>query len=179
MAAHRAFLRVCLMISTGKNRLQIICVQPGMKEINGGAIQFIVWNETPVARVPTKRSIHGKSLMKKLLTVIGASILAISAASAQMLPQPRGSKADLLSLDQKTRISQLITKQAAPLTNTTFSIALDSIVPSDIELHSIPSEAEQVAPQLRGFGYLVIEELVAIVDPRTRKVEIVFPRWGE
>jgi hypothetical protein len=23
----------------------------------------------------------------------------------------------------------------------------------------------------------VVEELVAIVDPRTRKVEIVFPRW--
>ncbi len=30
-----------------------------------------------------------------------------------------------------------------------------------------------------GFGYIVVEELVAIVDPRTRKVEIVFPRWAE
>jgi hypothetical protein len=36
-----------------------------------------------------------------------------------------------------------------------------------------------LAPQLRGFSYVVVEELVAIVDPRTRKVEIVFPRWGK
>jgi regulator of extracellular matrix RemA (YlzA/DUF370 family) len=30
-----------------------------------------------------------------------------------------------------------------------------------------------------GFGYIVVEELVAIVDPHTRKVEVVFPRWAE
>jgi hypothetical protein len=45
-------------------------------------------------------------------------------------------------------------------------------VPSDVQLNSLPSEAEQLAPQLRGFSYVVVEELVAIVDPRTRKVEI-------
>jgi hypothetical protein len=38
-------------------------------------------------------------------------------------------------------------------------------------LHSLPVEAEQLAPRLRGFGYLVVE---AIVDLRTRKVELVF-----
>jgi hypothetical protein len=48
----------------------------------------------------------------------------------------------------------------------------------DVQLHSLPSDAEQVAPELRGYGYIVVEELVAIVDPQTRKVEIVFPRWG-
>jgi hypothetical protein len=52
-------------------------------------------------------------------------------------------------------------------------------VPPDIQLNSLPSEAEDVAPQLRGLRYIVVEELVAIVDPRTRKVEIVFPRWGK
>jgi len=31
----------------------------------------------------------------------------------------------------------------------------------------------------RGFGYIVVEEQIALVDERTRKVEIVFPRWGE
>jgi len=52
-------------------------------------------------------------------------------------------------------------------------------VPADVEVHSLPSEAERVVPQLRGHGYIVVEELVAIVDPKSRKVEIVFPRWGE
>jgi hypothetical protein len=50
-------------------------------------------------------------------------------------------------------------------------------VPAEIEVHALPAEAETLAPQLRGHGYVVIEELVALVDPRTRKVEIVFPRW--
>jgi hypothetical protein len=36
-----------------------------------------------------------------------------------------------------------------------------------------------VAPQLRGFGYVVVEEQIALVDQGTRKVEIVFPRWLE
>ena len=39
---------------------------------------------------------------------------------------------------------------------------------------SLPVEAEQLAPLLRGFGYLVVEEQIAIVDLRTRKVELVF-----
>ena len=32
---------------------------------------------------------------------------------------------------------------------------------------------------LPNVSYVVVEELVAIIDPRTRKVEIVFPRWGK
>jgi hypothetical protein len=36
-----------------------------------------------------------------------------------------------------------------------------------------------VAPELRGFGYIVVEELIAIVDQPARKIVVVFPRWGE
>jgi len=28
-------------------------------------------------------------------------------------------------------------------------------------------------------GYIVVEELIAIVEKPTRKIVIVFPRWGE
>jgi hypothetical protein len=34
-----------------------------------------------------------------------------------------------------------------------------------------------LAPQLRGFGYIVVEGQIPVVD--LRKVELVFPRWGE
>jgi len=43
----------------------------------------------------------------------------------------------------------------------------------------LPAEAERLAPQLRGFGYVVVEEQIALVDQRTRKVAFVFPRWAE
>jgi hypothetical protein len=117
--------------------------------------------------------------MRRLLILTASLQLIISAAAAQTPSQAAAEKADRLSLEQKTAISKLITKQTAPLMNPTFSIAVDGIVPSDIEVHSLPAEAEKLAPQLRGLGYVVVEELVAIVDPRTRKVELVFPRWGE
>jgi uncharacterized NAD-dependent epimerase/dehydratase family protein len=88
-------------------------------------------------------------------------------------------RTDALSLEQKTKISQLITKQTAPLASSSFSIAIDSVVPADIEVHALPAAAEQVAPQVRGYGYVVVEEQIALVEPRSRKVEIVFPRWRE
>ena len=52
-----------------------------------------------------------------------------------------------------------------------------AVVPADIKLNSLPVEAEQLAPQLRGFGYIVVEGQIPLVD--LRKVELVFPRWGE
>ena len=116
--------------------------------------------------------------MRKLL-FLTALLLAISPAMAQTPPQSAASRADALSLEQKTKISELITKQTPPLAASLFSIAVDSVVPSEIEIHPLPTAAEQMAPQLRGFGYVVIEELVALVDPQTRKVEVVFPRWAQ
>lgn len=117
--------------------------------------------------------------MRKLLVLAALLPFLVSAASAQTSSQSAAARAEALSLEQKTKISELITKQTAPLAASSFSIAVDGVVPADIQVHSLPSEAEKLAPQLRGFGYVVIEELVAIVDPRTRKVEIVFPRWAQ
>jgi len=82
-------------------------------------------------------------------------------------------------MDQQIKIARLITKQAPPLTSGAFSIQMDGIVPADIELHSFPAEIEQLAPGLHGFGYVVVEEQIALVDQHTRKIKLVFPRWGE
>ena len=60
-----------------------------------------------------------------------------------------------------------------------FSIAVDAVVPAAIQVQSLPPEAERLAPQLHGYGYVVVEEQIALVDLRTRKVEIVLPRWLE
>ena len=116
--------------------------------------------------------------MRKILALAASLCFFVSAAAAQAPSQSAASKSDLLSMDQKIKIAQLITKQTAPLTSGSFSIAVDGVVPPDIEIHSLPAEAQR-APQLRGFGYIVVEEQIALVDQRTRKVELVFPRWGE
>jgi hypothetical protein len=72
--------------------------------------------------------------MRKLIVVIAILQFAISVAAAQS--QSTASKAELLSLDQEIRISQLIAKQAVPLLSGSFSIALDAVVPAEIQVHS-------------------------------------------
>jgi len=117
--------------------------------------------------------------MQRISALILAFGLIVTAASAQTPSQSAASKADLLSLEQKTKISKLIAKETEPLANPSFSITIGGIVPSEIPLHSLPSDAERLAPQLRGFGYVAVEELIALVDQRTRKIEIVFQRSSD
>jgi hypothetical protein len=131
-------------------------------------VGFETWNETFIATLEPP--------MRKILAAIAILQLAISGAAAQ---SQSGTKAETLSLEQKTKISKLISPRTAPLPSGKFSIAVDAVVPADIQIQSLPAEAEQVAPQLRGFGYVVVEEQIALVDQGTRKVEIVFPRWLE
>jgi hypothetical protein len=120
--------------------------------------------------------VNAEPLMRKLFAAMAILQIAVSSAAAQ---SQSATKEETLSLEQKTKISQLISKQTAPLGSGKFSIAVDAVVPADIQVQSLPAEAKQIAPQVRGLGYVVIEEQIALVDQRTRKVEIVFPRWLE
>jgi hypothetical protein len=106
-------------------------------------------------------------------------VLVFMIAAGEAQPQDAAGRPDALSLEAKVKLSQLITKQSEPLTSSSYSIAMDAVVPAEIEVHPLPSRAEQVAPQLRGYGYVVVEEQIALVEPRSRKIEIVFPRWRE
>jgi Protein of unknown function (DUF1236) len=143
----------------------------------GAAAQLGTNPQSPGSRPRTRYWLQTmEPPMRKLLAAIAVLQLALSGAAAQ---SQSATKAETLSLEQKTKISQLISKQTAPLASSSFSIAVDAVVPADIQVHSLPSEAEQLAPQVKGFGYVVVEEQIALIDQRSRKVEIVFPRWRE
>ena len=116
--------------------------------------------------------------MQRILAFAAGVYLVAVIAAAQAL-SGAAVKSELLSMDQQIKIAQLITKSTPPLTSAAFLIAIDRAVPPDVELHPLPSEAERLAPQLHGFSYVVVEEQIALVDQRTRKVVLVFPRWAE
>src|SRR5947207_3190772 len=120
---------------------------------------------------------RGATRVQKLFIVaIVAAVLqfAIAAAMAQPAALPGNQS---LSLDQQGKISEIITNQTPqPLTNVNFSVAIDGVVPSSVTLQRLPVEAEKVAPQLQGYSYLVVEELVAIVDTNSRKITDVMQR---
>jgi hypothetical protein len=82
-----------------------------------------------------------------------------------------------LSLDQQSKISEIVTNQTPqPLTGINFSIAPDVVVPANVTLQRLPVAAEKIAPQLQGYSYLAVEELVAIVDTNSRKISSVMQR---
>jgi len=50
-------------------------------------------------------------------------------------------------------------------------------VPPEIELRALPAKAEAVTPQVRGLNYLVVDELIGLVEPQSRKIVAVLQRW--
>jgi hypothetical protein len=90
--------------------------------------------------------------------------------------QDRGASLPL-SLDQQNKISEIVTNRTTqPVTHINFALQRDTIIPADVSLERLPAEAESVAPKLKGYSYLAVEELVAIVDTDSRKVVSVMQR---
>lgn len=112
--------------------------------------------------------------MRKLLIYAVALHFSLGAALAQPAATPGDQS---LSLDQQEKISQIIADQTPqPLTNVVFSVARDVVVPASVPLQRLPAEAEKLTPQLSGYSYLAVEELVAIVDTNSRKIISVMQR---
>jgi hypothetical protein len=112
--------------------------------------------------------------MQKLSIYAAALSLTFGVAVAQPAATPGNQS---LSLDQQGKISEIITNQTQqPLTGINFSVAQDVVVPPSVVLQRLPAEAEKLAPQLQGYSYLAVEELVAIVDTNSRKIVSVMQR---
>jgi hypothetical protein len=109
--------------------------------------------------------------MRKLLIYTAALHFSLGAAIAQPATDQS------LSLDQQEKISQIIADQTPrPLTNVTFQVARDVIVPANVPLRPLPPEAEMISVHLYGYSYLAVEELVAIVETKSRKIITVMQR---
>ena len=112
--------------------------------------------------------------MKTVSSSPAALLFVLTAAAAEPATTPA---VQALSLDQQSKISEIITNQTPqPLTSINFSVAPDVVVPTSVALQRLPADAEKLAPQLQGYSYLAVEELVAIVDTNSRKITSVMQR---
>lgn len=111
--------------------------------------------------------------MHKLCVGLASLQFLMAAAAAQPAPN----SAPSLSLDQQNKISEIVTSRTAqPLTHIQFALERDALIPPDVTIQRLPAEAEDVAPELKGYSYLAVEELVAIVDTDSRKIVSVMQR---
>ena len=112
--------------------------------------------------------------MKTVSSSTAALLFVLTAAAAEPATTPA---VQALSLDQQSKISEIITNQTPqPLTSINFSVAPDIVVPTSVALQRLPAEAVKLAPQLEGYSYLAVEELAAIVDTNSRKIISVMQR---
>lgn len=79
-----------------------------------------------------------------------------------------------LSGEQRTRISTVIRGQhVQPVTNVNFSISVGTRVPRETSFHPLPPEVVTYYPEWRGYEFILVNEQIVVVDPRTFEIVAV------
>jgi hypothetical protein len=79
-----------------------------------------------------------------------------------------------LSGEQRTRITTVIRSQhVQPMTNVNFSISVGTRVPRDVSFHPLPEEVVTIYPEWRGYEFILVNDQVVVIDPRTFEIVAV------
>ena len=79
-----------------------------------------------------------------------------------------------LSGEQRTKITTVIRSQhVEPLKNVNFSISVGTRVPRDVRFHALPAEVVTVYPEWRGYEYVLVNDQIVVIDPRTFEIVAV------
>jgi Protein of unknown function (DUF1236) len=79
-----------------------------------------------------------------------------------------------LSSEQRTRISTVIRGQhVQPVTNVNFAISVGTRVSREMSFHPLPPEVVTYYPEWRGYEFILVNEQIIVVDPRTFEIVAV------
>jgi hypothetical protein len=79
-----------------------------------------------------------------------------------------------LTTEQRTKITTVIREQhVAPVTNVNFSISVGTRVPRDVSFHPLPAEVVTYYPEWRSYEFILVNEQIVVVDPRTFEIVAV------
>jgi len=95
-------------------------------------------------------------------------------AAAQAESKP--GVAATLSTEQHAKIRETIRgEKVAAVTGPRFSISVGEAVPRTVRLHRLPNQIIVYAPQYRGYEYILVGDVILIVNPRTMKIVASIP----
>jgi hypothetical protein len=79
-----------------------------------------------------------------------------------------------LSGEQRTKITTVIRgEHVQPLTHANFSISVGTRVPRDVSFRPLPTEVVTIYPEWRGYEFVLVNEQIVVVDPRTLEIVAV------
>jgi hypothetical protein len=80
---------------------------------------------------------------------------------------------------QRTRISTSIRQvNVQPVRNVNFSVSVGTVVPSSVRFYPVTPAIVEVYPEYRGYEFVLVEDEIVIVEPRSRKIVTVIDQGG-
>jgi Protein of unknown function (DUF1236) len=82
-----------------------------------------------------------------------------------------------LSEDQRSQIKTIVGREHGPRLgrDVNFDVRVGTRIPRSVHYTVLPEEIVRIVPQYRGFDYLLVEDEIVIVDPRTLEIVAVIP----
>lgn len=75
---------------------------------------------------------------------------------------------------ERTRISTSIRQaNVQPVRNVNFSVSVGAVVPSSVRFYPVTPAIVEVYPEYRGYQFVVVEDDIVIVEPRSHKIVTV------
>ena len=89
-----------------------------------------------------------------------------------------------LSNEQRSRIGVRFSERidrmnVRPLSRSQISVSIGATVPRSVRLHAVPRDIVAIYPEFRGHQFVVVEDEIVIVEPRSQRVVTVLPMGGE
>ena len=79
-----------------------------------------------------------------------------------------------LTGEQRTKITTVIRNQhVAPVTNVNFAISVGTRIPRDVTFHPLPTDIVTIYPEWRGYEFILVNDQIVVVDPRTFEIVAV------
>ncbi|MGV3633942.1 MAG: DUF1236 domain-containing protein [Pseudorhodoplanes sp.] len=80
---------------------------------------------------------------------------------------------------QRTRITTSIRQaNVRPVRNVNFSVSVGTVVPASVRFYQVTPAIVEVYPEYRGYEFVLVEEEIVIVEPRTRRIVTVIDTGG-
>ena len=88
-----------------------------------------------------------------------------------------------LSSEQREQVSarfatRIDSMNVRSVSRSSLSVSVGATVPSSIRLYAVPSDVVAIYPRFRGHQFVVVEDEIVIIEPRTRRIVTTIPRSG-
>lgn len=93
--------------------------------------------------------------------------------------RPADRQAAQPSEQQRSRISTSIRQaNVQPLRNANFSVSVGTTIPASVRLHPVTPAIVAVYPQYRGYNFVLVNDEIVIIEPRTKRIVTVIHEGG-